>query len=284
MRILLRTLPWLAISLIAFGALLRTRPEPNHPTQTGETIEVPFRMLPSNHMVVETKLNGKGPFRFIFDLGAPITLLTNKAAEESGAVDKKKPKSLLMGTRGEAQIDRLQMGDLVADKVPVIVMDHPALSALSGLFSKPLAGIIGYTFWARYRMTIDYQARKLTFTPVDFEVQNLFKELPNRLSGSKRAQTIMLAPRGLFGFVVVDDPEAKELGGVLVSKVFDDSPAHRAGLRAGDILTTFDGRWTTSRTDAFSAAERTAPGKPIELALIRDGKSLKLTLTPPEGL
>ena len=47
---------------------------------------MPFEMLASNHMVVEAKINGKGPYRLIFDLGAPITLLSNKAAEASGAI------------------------------------------------------------------------------------------------------------------------------------------------------------------------------------------------------
>src|SRR5689334_14812960 len=42
---------------------------------------VPFTMLPTNHMLVEAKINGKGPYRLIFDLGAPITLLSNRASE-----------------------------------------------------------------------------------------------------------------------------------------------------------------------------------------------------------
>src|SRR4051812_20880156 len=44
---------------------------------------VPFEMLDSNHMVVKATINGKGPFRLVFDLGAPITLLGNRAAEVS---------------------------------------------------------------------------------------------------------------------------------------------------------------------------------------------------------
>ena len=63
------------------------------PTAKGEVAVVPFEMLPSNHMVVEVKLNGKGPYRFIFDLGAPITLVSNKAADASGAIAKDAPES-----------------------------------------------------------------------------------------------------------------------------------------------------------------------------------------------
>ena len=43
-------------------------------------------MLPSNHMLVRAMINGKGPYRLIFDLGHPITLLSNRASETSGVV------------------------------------------------------------------------------------------------------------------------------------------------------------------------------------------------------
>lgn len=93
----------------------------------------------------------------------------------------------------------MEMGKLKADDVPVIVMDHPAVKALSGFFEKPIEGIIGYTFWARFRMSIDYKDLQLTFEPVDFQVRDLMKELPQRLAGPKVAKTIILAPRGIWG-------------------------------------------------------------------------------------
>jgi membrane-associated protease RseP (regulator of RpoE activity) len=269
-------------SLAAVGLLDARSSALRQPTPDGATIEVPFRMLPSNHMVVEAKLNGKGPFRFVFDLGAPVTLLTNKAAEESETVDKKAPKAFLMGTRGEAQIKQVQIGDLVADKVPVIVMDHPVLSALSGMLQKPLAGIIGYTFWARYRMTIDYQTRKMTFTPIDFEVQDLFKELPGRLSGPKRQQTIVLAPRGIWGFTL-GEGEGND-GAPIIGKVVEESPAAEAGLRAGDAVAAIDGRWITKLTDAYAAAAKVAPGTTVSIEVVRGDERKTLKITPREGL
>ena len=52
----------------------------------------PFEMTGTNHFYVEVKLNGEGPFRLIFDLGAPVTLLSNKAARDSKIV--RRPKSI----------------------------------------------------------------------------------------------------------------------------------------------------------------------------------------------
>src|SRR4051812_47962272 len=146
---------------------------------------VPFEMLPTNHMVVTASLNGEGPFRLIFDLGAPITLLSNRAGERSGAVKGDPPRALLFSVRGEARVESLRIGDLSAKDVPVVILDHPALRALGGALGKPLDGILGYTFFARYRTTIDYQAKTMTFEPVEGEVKDLLKDLPNRLAGPK---------------------------------------------------------------------------------------------------
>src|SRR3954464_9283422 len=68
---------------------------------------VPFSMLPSNHMLVRAMINGKGPYRLIFDLGAPITLLSNTASETSGVVKADAPKSFLFSMRGEAEVAKL---------------------------------------------------------------------------------------------------------------------------------------------------------------------------------
>lgn len=61
------------------------------------------------------------------------------------------------------------------------------------------------------------------------------------------------------------------------------SPAESAGLKPRDVLTTLDGRWTTTVADAFEAAAGAAPGKPVEVVVVRDGKEVTLTVTPRPG-
>ncbi len=267
---------------VGFAFTLSARPAPRR--APGEPVVVPFKMLPSNHMVVEAKVNGKGPYRFIFDLGVPVTLLSNHAAEESGAIAKDAPKSFLMATRGEGKIDKFAMGDLKADNVPVLVMDHPVLSALGSALGRKLEGIVGYTFWAHYRMTIDYQAKEMTFVPVDFEVRDLMKDLPTRLAGPKKAKTLVLAPHGLFGLSVGEPEGGLKAPGVPVSSVLNGSPADEAGLKAGDVLVSLDGRWTTSITDTYAAALAVEPDHPVKLVILRDGEEQTVTVTPREGL
>jgi hypothetical protein len=244
---------------------------------------VPFEMLASNHMVVRARVNGKGPYRLIFDLGAPITLLSNRAAETSGVVKKDTPRSPLFAMRGESEIRALEVGDLTAKDLPVIVLDHPALRALAGLFGRPLDGIIGFTFFARYKTTIDYQARRMTFEPVDFEVRNLMKDLPDRLAGPKVARKRVLAPGGVFGLSVGEPEGGLEAPGVPVVSVLEGSAADAAGLKPGDVLTSLDGRWTASVADAYAAAAGARPGRPVEAVVLRDGRERTLSVTPREG-
>lgn len=249
--------------------------------KAGEPARARFTMLPSNHMVLRTMLNGKGPYRLIFDLGAPITLLSNKAAETSGAVDAKTPKSFLFSMRGEAQVDKLQVGSLTAEKLPVVVFDHPALGVLSDVLGEPIDGIIGFTFFARYRTTIDYQKDEMTFAPVDVQVRDLMKELPDRIAGPKVARRRVLAPAGLWGLRLGKaEPGGK---GVRVESVVADSPAALAGLAAGDVLTALDERWTTTPDDVYAAAAGVEPGRPAAVAVDRGGQALTITVRPADG-
>ena len=244
--------------------------------------QVPFELAASNHMVVEAKVNGKGPYRLVFDLGAPVTLLGNRAGEDSGVVAREAGKSFLMGMRGEAKIRSLEVGGLTASDIPVVVLDHPTLKALGGFLRRPLDGIMGFTFFARYRTTIDYQAKVMTFEPVDYRVRNLFEDLPERLAGPKVARRRVLAPAGIWGLTLgetVDDG-----AGVAIRTVRAGSPAEAAGLRAGDVMTTLDGRWTASPTDAYAAAQAVVGAGPVEVVVRRNGKDERLAVQPAAGI
>jgi hypothetical protein len=235
-------------------------------------------------MVVRATINGKGPFHLIFDLGAPITLLSSRAGEKTGVIAANAPRSILFSMRGEGAIDKLRVGDLTARDIPAIVLDHPVLKALGDVLQRPLDGIIGYTFFARYRTTIDYQARELTFTPVDFQVRDLMKDLPGRLTGPKVAKTIHLAPRGLWGLILGAPTGGISSPGVPIRTVLPGSPADVSGLRAGDILTSLDGRWTTTIADAFAAAATVDPGRAVPLAIVREGHERTITVAPRDGI
>jgi PDZ domain/Aspartyl protease len=244
---------------------------------------VPFEMLPTNHMLVEARINDKGPYRLIFDLGAPITLLNNRVSEAAGVVKPSTPRSFLFGMRGEAEVNKLQVGELTADKLPVIVLDHPVLKALEDMTGRQIDGIMGFTFFARYKTTIDYHSRQMTFEPIDYQIRDLLKELPDRLMGPKVARRLVLVPSGVWGLRLGEPIGGLDSPGVPIVKIYEGSPAAHGGLKPGDVLITIDGRWTTSIADVYHAAAEVKPGREVPVMIHRDGKDVALLITPTDG-
>ncbi|MBW1794554.1 MAG: PDZ domain-containing protein [Deltaproteobacteria bacterium] len=70
---------------------------------------------------------------------------------------------------------------------------------------------------------------------------------------------------------------AKELGlkisgGVLISRVIENSPAEKAGLLSGDIIYEFDRHDAANTDELASLLSKLDPGKRVRVALFRDGK------------
>ena len=60
--------------------------------------------------------------------------------------------------------------------------------------------------------------------------------------------------------------------GLIVSDVFRFSPAGKAHIKQGDILTELDGRKVMNCYDLKSILRLKKPGDKIELKILRDGK------------
>ncbi len=90
------TLVLVLLSTVGLFAVVSSLTAQEPAAKKSAIITLPFELVASNHMVVQAKINDKGPFRLIFDSGAPVSLLGNRAAEESGTIAKNAPKSFLM--------------------------------------------------------------------------------------------------------------------------------------------------------------------------------------------
>jgi regulator of sigma E protease len=64
-----------------------------------------------------------------------------------------------------------------------------------------------------------------------------------------------------------------------VGRVIDGSPAARAGLQAGDVITAV-GEAPVSRWEELAQQIRRHGGQPLPITVKRDGRDLKFTLTP----
>ncbi|WP_198369603.1 Do family serine endopeptidase [Roseomonas rosulenta] len=63
--------------------------------------------------------------------------------------------------------------------------------------------------------------------------------------------------------------------GVLINAIEPDSPAAKAGLRAGDVITGIDGRRVESPRDLATGVAEVTPGRTATLAVLRDGATIE---------
>lgn len=92
--------------------------------------------------------------------------------------------------------------------------------------------------------------------------------------------------RGWLGvkIQVVTDEVAESLGmsrayGALVAEITPGGPAEKSGLKAGDIITHFDGQEVDEMRLLPRMVAETAIGKEIKLQVLRDGKTRTLSVT-----
>ena len=95
--------------------------------------------------------------------------------------------------------------------------------------------------------------------------------------------------RGYLGTVIqrVTPELAETLGlksprGALVAEIGKDGPAERAGIRAGDVIVEFNGKEVKDSTDLPLQVAGVAPGKTVQIKILRDSKEMSLPITVGE--
>ena len=85
----------------------------------------------------------------------------------------------------------------------------------------------------------------------------------------------------------VDDADVKReklatLAGAVVEDVETDSPAAKAGMKAGDVIITFDAERVRSARHLVRLIDETPDGREIETTVIRAGEKVALKMAPVE--
>lgn len=89
--------------------------------------------------------------------------------------------------------------------------------------------------------------------------------------------------RGAYVGVTVHDADgtdAKEPKGVVIEVVTPDSPADKAGMKAGDAITEFDGERVRSTLQFSRLVRETPRGRGVPVVLTRGGQRVTVTVTP----
>src|SRR5262245_16796230 len=83
-----------------------------------------------------------------------------------------------------------------------------------------------------------------------------------------RALAVLEGRGGQLGVRISDLPD----GGVRVEEVEPDSAAAKAGLKAGDVVTSFDGERVRSARQFARLVQETAPGRTVTASVTRNDR------------
>jgi hypothetical protein len=313
-RILWRLGSMLAVAVLALtfssASALHTQgradPQaPQHDPQIGRSFQVPYRLTDTNHFLVRVRINGKGPFNFLVDSGAPALFIASETATKVGL--KSDPAEFW------TPVDRVDFeGGARLDGVKARVDDPFQLVGMNalGLPGASIDGILGFTILARFRLEIDLTKDRMTWTRLDHEPRDppVPKGKPGENAGAPLGVQAMsalgplakglafmmgkqpedeLAPRGFLGLEWSERVEAGRKQ-VEVQGVLKGSPAAHGGLEAGDCILQVNHRAIEDLKSARAALAKIRAGDSVPLVVRRgvspNTRELSLALTASGGL
>ncbi|MEJ5250347.1 MAG: M28 family peptidase [Chthonomonadetes bacterium] len=114
------------------------------------------------------------------------------------------------------------------------------------------------------------------------EITEHIANLSERIAFSEpqQAQPRRQGPeRGIRVYVGTVPDYSEDVKGMRLTGVREGSPAHKAGLRAGDVIIRFGETKVESIYDYMDALNRYKPGDTVTVVVLRDGKEVELRLT-----
>jgi predicted aspartyl protease len=128
--------------------------------------EVPFKLYRGYAIVVHGSIGNLKNLNLLVDTGAVPSVLDVRIAKKlhlTGATEKISVFTQKVETQ-RAMAQDLRVGPLRADVLPVVVKD---LSFAADALGTRVDAIIGFDFLSESPFTIDYEAKKITFGPID---------------------------------------------------------------------------------------------------------------------
>ena len=155
-----RTIAWLAVALILPGCAGNQLVFEDD----GALAVIPLRTGESGHILVETTLNGQGPFEFALDTGASISVVFEQATAKASieATSGEVVRVLGMTSSGSfplAEVSQIGVGGEVwnAARVAVLPENSPVADAIDG--------ILGVDFLSQYAVLYSHEERVVRLYP-----------------------------------------------------------------------------------------------------------------------
>ena len=143
---------WALLLVLTAGTSLQSFPASHCP---GNIASVTPRFTQSASIVVPVTINQTGPFDFILDTGAQITIIDPALASELGLKPEGTVGLVSLADRAHASIahlDRLETGSHIVERPYVAIQEIRQIQAVD----PRIRGILGENFLAHFDLLIDY--------------------------------------------------------------------------------------------------------------------------------
>lgn len=122
-----------------------------------------------NIVIIPVVIDGKGPFDFILDTGVSSTLITDSTIINQ--LDLSKWRNVnLYGYSKDKEISakfsarlNAQIGDSYCSAMNTVAIGSDPFN-LSAYLGRKISGLIGYSFFGGFAVTVNYDSKRLTFT------------------------------------------------------------------------------------------------------------------------
>lgn len=274
-----------AVGGCSFWPYRRAVPQPGRTTLTSPRVVLPAQKI-GNFLLVETKWDRFGPYRFLIDTGSSVTLITPTLARRypaGGVPYAQAPRVRVTGADGrstelpQGTLPRLELGAARFEDVPVLIYDCEALSAHLGV---RIDGILGFPLFRDVLLTLDYPGSQVVLQPTRHPPAIPGTVIP--LNGGRKTPLIpvRLGERTLYALIDSGSDLAFSLNPVGVEPQFEFGPRIGAtiGTLAGD-RTQRIGRLAETMVVAGQAFVRPVVDVSDELSAIGGGVLRHFTVT-----
>ena len=140
----------------------------------GALAVIPRKVSSTGHIVVETRLNGRGPFRFVIDTGASISVVYESARAKAGIELAPFIQVHVLGMTGSGLypvglVAEIRVGDEAWESARVAILPDTAPAAAR------IDGILGVDFLSRYAVLYSQQERVLRLYPRELVAENSYR-------------------------------------------------------------------------------------------------------------
>jgi S1-C subfamily serine protease len=112
-------------------------------------------------------------------------------------------------------------------------------------------------------------------------------KIAGQVEAGRRSSTVHVGPTAFLGVALSAGDGDEDVAGALVERVASGTPAHRAGIGASDLITSFAGKRVSSPASLRNLVLQASPGKTVRITWIdpdagKTSAAVRLVAGPPQ--